>query len=72
MTQRGAFTLHGPRFALDVKEAPSLVGVPVHRQSKERLKRELESVGVDEMPLFPELEHSCIHLKRVLENAPVG
>jgi len=64
MVQRGKFTLHGSRFTLDRGGVPSLVALCVLRESKIRLLSELERVGVDEMMLFPELEHACVHLKR--------
>lgn len=65
LLQRGAFTLHGSRkFALDKKQAPSLVGVPIFKDAKQRLLEELENIGVDELTLFPELEHTCSHLKK--------
>jgi len=71
MMQKGVFTLHGHRFSLDNGGVPSLVGIPILREVKRQLRSELERIGVDEMTLFPELEHSCIHLKRRagLENA---
>lgn len=59
MLQKGVFTLHGSRFDLDHHQAPSLVALPVLRDSKAQLLMELERVGVDEMSIFPELEHSC-------------
>lgn len=63
--QKGTFTLHGSRaFALDRSQARSLVYVPVLKDVKERLLEELDRVGVNEMTLFPELEHICTHLKR--------
>lgn len=62
--QKGVFTVHGTRFSLDKGRVPSLVGVPVLREFKPRLRSELQRIGVDEMTLFPELEHSCNHLKR--------
>lgn len=43
---------------------PSLVGVPILSEHKNKLRKELQRIGVDEMTLFPELEHSCAHLKR--------
>lgn len=64
MLQRGTFTLHGSRFNLSGDQVSSLVGIPIFKESKPRLLEELERVGVDEMTLFPELEHSCRHLKR--------
>lgn len=60
--QKGVFTLHGSRFDLS-GDVPSLVGFPILRECKGRLRRELERVGVDEMTIFPELEHTCQHLK---------
>jgi len=61
--QKGVFTLHGNRFDLD-SGVPSLVAIPILRESKRRLRSELQRIGVDEMTLFPELEHACMHLKR--------
>jgi hypothetical protein len=63
--QRGVFTVHGNRaFSLDGRDVPSLTAIPILRESKVRLRAELQRIGVDEMTLFPELEHSCAHLKR--------
>ena len=69
IVQRGTFTLHGTLFSLDraldkadKDGVPSLVAVPILKESKPRLRSELRRVGVDEMTLFPELEHSCRHL----------
>jgi len=63
--QRACFTLHGTRsFALTPTQAPSLVALPIVRESKECLLAQLEGVGVDEMSIFPEPEHTCRQLKR--------
>jgi hypothetical protein len=62
--QKGVFTLHGPRFELDGEVVPSLVALPILREAKPGLLAELERVGVDEMTIFPELEHSCRHMRR--------
>ncbi len=64
--QKGVFTLHGTRpFAKDRKKpAASLFCLPIMAKSKPRLLEELDRVGINEMSLFPELEHMCIHLKR--------
>ena len=62
--QKGVFTLHGTRLTLTGKDVPSLVALPILREHKQQLRSELQRVGVDEMTIFPELEHSCIHLKR--------
>jgi len=65
MMQRGVFTLHGSQyFNLDDTQAPSLVGVPIERVTKGDLRKELDGVGIDEITLFPELEHACMNLKR--------
>ena len=64
MMQRGVFTLHGSRFEIDPQIVTSLVAIPVLKDTKLRLRSELQRVGVDEMTLFPELEHACNHLKR--------
>jgi len=63
--QRGAFTLHGTRqFALSSTVAPSLVGLPILKETKEKLRTELERVGIDEMTIFPELDHACRCLRQ--------
>jgi hypothetical protein len=66
LAQRGVFTLHGNHktFALDEKVAPSLVYLPILKEHKPRLLRQLAGIGIDEMSLFPELEHICSQLKR--------
>lgn len=65
--QKGGFTLHGARFDLDQNQAPSLVAVPILKESKTHLREELGRVGVDEISIFPELEHSCQYLKRKMD-----
>jgi hypothetical protein len=62
MLQKGVFTLHGSRFQLDSAQAPSLVGLPILNEYKSQMLLELGRVGVDEMSIFPELEHSCCYL----------
>jgi len=62
--QKGVFTVHGARFSLDKGRVPSLAAVLILKEFKNQLRLELQRVGVDEMTLFPELEHSCTHLKR--------
>ena len=62
MLQKGVFTLHGSRFQLDSAQAPSLVGLPILKECKTQMLLELGRVGVDEMSIFPELEHSCSYL----------
>ena len=64
VVQKGMFTLHGTDYDLDNQQAPSLVAVPILREAKPTLQRDLERIGVDEMSLFPELEHACCYLKR--------
>ena len=59
MHQKGVFTIHGPRFDLHGSYVTSLVGLPILREAKPQLRRELERIGVDEMSIFPELEHAC-------------
>ena len=63
IAQKGTFTLHGSVFSMDNAEIPSLVAIPILREFKSQLRSELRRIGVDEMTLFPELEHSCRHLK---------
>lgn len=65
--QQGMFTLHGEQFALDRKQAPSLLGLPILKEFKLQLLHQLERVGTGEMFIFPEPEHACNHLKRWIE-----
>lgn len=62
--QKGVFTLHGTNFALDNGQANSLVCLPIVKDVKQRLLGELDRVGINEMSVFPELEHICTHLKK--------
>ena len=62
--QQGVFTLHGTHSAGIRHSTPSLVAIPVMSEAKEALLNELHSVGIDEMSLFPELEHAARQLKR--------
>lgn len=65
LLQKGAFTIHGnKRIALDEKQAPSLVCLPILKEHKSKLASELDRIGVDEMALFPDPEHVCRHLKK--------
>jgi hypothetical protein len=57
IVQKGTFTLHGSLFSLDNASISSLVAVPILKDFKAQLRSELRRVGVDEMTLFPELEH---------------
>jgi len=61
--QRGVFTLHGKVFSLDGGNVSSLIAIPILKEFKSKLRDELQRIGIDEMTLFPELEHSCSHLK---------
>jgi hypothetical protein len=64
MAQQGVFTIAGSKhFALTEEEASSLVCVKIESKFKEALVGELERIGVNEMSIFPELEHMCNYLK---------
>lgn len=65
MLQKGVFTLHGRRFSLDSDARYTMAAIPVLKESKLKLMSELQRIGVDELTLFPELEHSCAHLIRM-------
>lgn len=65
--QQGMFTLHGEQFALDKRQAPSLIGLPILKECKPQLLHQLERVGTGEMFIFPEPEHVCSHIKRKIE-----
>lgn len=63
--QRGAFTLHGSKsFGLDRGQATSLVKIPILKEHKANLMKELDRIGIGEVTIFPELEHLCSYLKR--------
>lgn len=65
VVQQGVFTLSGSRyFTLTSREASSLVHVRIMKEYKGPLLDELERVGVNEMALFPELEHTCNYLRK--------
>lgn len=65
LLQKGVFTLQGARsFEITQSDAPSLVCIPIASETKNDLQQELDRVGINEMTLFPELEHVCTHLKR--------
>lgn len=61
--QQGAFTLHGSReFTLTFDQAPSIVRFIIPRERKQTLRHELQRAGINEMSIFPELEHMCRYL----------
>lgn len=67
--QKGVFTLHGSAShrldSLDRRGRPQapLLCLLIHKDVKPRLSEELDRVGINEMSLFPELEHMCAYLK---------
>jgi hypothetical protein len=63
--QKGVFTLHGSRFSLNKGKIRSLVAILILKEFKNQLLSQLQRIGVDEMTLFPELEHSCKHLVKL-------
>lgn len=67
--QQGAFTLHGTQFELDKTQAPSLVAIPLLHSRKANILDQLERVGICEMFLFPEIEHTCNQLKRQISKS---
>jgi hypothetical protein len=65
MVQQGVFTISGSKyFALTAKNASSLVYVEIKKKYKKILLEELERVGINEMSIFPELDHMCNYLKQ--------
>ena len=65
MVQQGVFTISGSKyFELTAKNASSLVYVEIKKEYKKTLLEELERVGINEMSIFPELEHLCNYLSR--------
>lgn len=63
MVQQGVFTISGSKyFTLTAKNASSLVYVEIKKEYKKTLLEELERVGINEMSIFPELEHTCNYL----------
>lgn len=66
--QKGTFTLHGAgEAAISNRQVPSLLALPILKEDKSVLRRELSIVGVDEMSIFPEPEHICAHIKQLLD-----
>ena len=63
LVQKGAFTLHNNRRPITRQEAPSLTAIPVMAGDKATLLKELAVIGIEEMSLFPELEHTCRYLR---------
>lgn len=63
--QKGVFTLHGSQFSLNKRKIRALVAILILREFKNQLISQLQRIGVDEMTLFPELEHSCNHLVKL-------
>ena len=61
--QQGVFTLHGTRPELGSSQVSSLIGIPILQECKQQLLMQLERIGVHEMSLFPEIEHTCAYLK---------
>jgi hypothetical protein len=63
MLQQGTFTLAGSReFALNDKQAPGLVCLRIRKEYKKQLLTELDHIGINEMSIFPEPEHTCNYL----------
>ena len=70
VTQRGAFTIHtSSEFPETSRPTFLLAFIPVLKEHKSGLAEELERIGVDEMSVFPELEHICGHLRKRLDRA---
>jgi hypothetical protein len=65
MRQTGVFTLHGSRdSSLTSRQVNSLKCLRICTKHKKSLLADLEHCGVNEMSLFPELEHLCSYLKK--------
>lgn len=64
LQQKGTFTLHADNKGITQETAPSLTAVPILAEYKERIRLQLATIGVEEMSIFPELEHICAHLER--------
>jgi hypothetical protein len=64
MLQQGVFTIAGSKyFALTSQRAPGLACIRIKKEHKEHLLKDLDRVGVNEMSVFPEPEHTCQYLK---------
>jgi hypothetical protein len=63
MLQQGVFTIAGSRyFTLTSQRAPGLACIRIKQEYKESLLEDLDRVGVNEMSIFPEPEHTCKYL----------
>jgi hypothetical protein len=61
--QQGVFTLAGSKeFVLTKEQAPGLYCLRIKKEYKKSLRLELERVGINEMAIFPEPEHTCNYL----------
>lgn len=66
--QRGAFTIHKCEESdLTSELVPSLVFIPIRKGDKAKIIDGLSAIGVDEMSVYPELEHVCNHLKKMID-----
>lgn len=64
VAQGGCFTLHGEvKHELDVKQAPGLLRIVIPERYKEKLRQELQRIGVDHVALFPDAQNLSHALK---------
>ena len=64
MAQQGVFTISGSKyFELTEKNTSSLVCIEIKKEYKQTLLEELERIGINEMSISPELEHTCNYLR---------
>ena len=64
LLQQGCFTLHANSIPLNSTLVGSLMCIPIFKEDKANLTKELLRLGFGEMQLFPEIEHVCSHLVR--------
>jgi hypothetical protein len=63
MLQQGVFTLAGSKeFALNDDQAPGLLCLMIRKEHKRQLLTELDHIGINEMSIFLEPEHTCNYL----------
>jgi len=66
--QKGTFTLHGNRTKdFTQNEVSSLAAIPILSEYKKTILKDLEMIGVEEMSIFPEPEHTANYLKDKLD-----
>lgn len=64
MLQQGVFTLHAKKIKTGIwNKVVSMIGFRIKERNKQSILEELNSIGLNEMAIYPEIEHVCNYLK---------